>query len=381
MQTCRGSVIRNYRLTAVLGSGNTSVVWSATHVKLNKQVAIKIIDKKAKDINYEFIDREIKIMRSLKNRYIEQFYESFEDDLNIFIVMEIVQSGSLFDEINFRGRLSEERARKYFIQILSGLSYLHKKNIVHRDIKLENILIDVNGNIRLTDFGLSDDLTNSNSIACGSPAYVAPEVILRSKCDTKIDIWSLGVLLYKMIAGKYPFEDNSIQGLMHKIVKSELETPPDASNELKDLLSKMLIKNPQERISLDSIGVHPWVTTVKMLPSLVTNSKDPFEEVFSAYNCFNSPIKDVHNKLDKGIDDDDTVMFKILMTYYELEKCAKQKMKITSTARTRSTAVSGRQNNGAIPISFSFQIRNNQFKPIPKCFSSVNQKRAIKDTD
>jgi serine/threonine protein kinase len=193
--------------------------------------------------------------------FIAKLFEVIESDGYTFLVQEFAERGSLLDLVNKGGRLCEVQARRYFSQLICALEYLHSERMVaHRDLKAENVLLDRNLNLRLIDFGLSNTfcLDSEFSTACGSPGYAAPEMI-RGKPYTKAaDIWSAGVLLYAMVVGKLPFEDEAVSRVLQKIIFTEPSYPAYLSPQLVDLLRKILIKVPANRLTLDRIMTHPW---------------------------------------------------------------------------------------------------------------------------
>lgn len=186
-----GSKIRGYQLLYILGEGANAVVWCALHQVIKKKVSIKVISKTQR---LDHAMNEIKILQDMNSKYVVELFEWFEDDDNLYIVMEYIPNGSLQNHVACMGSISEVVAKKYIYQLLLTMDLLHSKNIMHRDIKAENVLLDANNDIRLIDFGMSGEIENMKSI-CGSPAYMAPEMIDYGKYDKRADIWSIGVLL------------------------------------------------------------------------------------------------------------------------------------------------------------------------------------------
>lgn len=243
----------------LLGEGKTALVYRGVHTEMNAEVAIKIINKERNEVQMKYVRQEIEIMCKLHHENISHLYDVIEDDENIYLIMEYLPNGTIQDELETHGIFSEQKARQMLIQTINGLLYLHSMHIVHRDIKAQNIMQDAEKNIRLMDFGLSTEAEIAKT-ACGSPAYAPPEMILRKEYTDKVDIWSLGVLLYFVTSGKYPFKDVNMTRLINKIVETEPEYPECFSPQLADLLKKMLTKDPISRISLEQILKHPWVT-------------------------------------------------------------------------------------------------------------------------
>jgi 5'-AMP-activated protein kinase catalytic alpha subunit len=250
----------NYLIGSKIGSGSFSQVYEAVHKATGVKVAIKAIrkDKMSKAI----LQREIKLLSMLDHPFCCTYFESFEDSYFWYIVMERVRGETLLSVINKSHGLPEAKSRVIFCQLISALDYLHKElHIAHRDIKVENILLDKKGNIRLIDFGLSNQYIADGELlktACGSPEYAAPEMLSNKPYNEKADIWSAGVVLYATISGRLPFQDTNIEKLIRKIIYSEPMYPAVFSDELKDLLAKLLEKDQVKRITIDQIMENPW---------------------------------------------------------------------------------------------------------------------------
>ncbi|KAK8853943.1 hypothetical protein M9Y10_016491 [Tritrichomonas musculus] len=258
-------IIGNYELLELLGTGSFSSVWLAKHKITNYNVAIKIVNHRtllSAESKMRF-NKELSLLKQLHHPFIAELFEIIEDNDAIYVVMENVERGNLLDYINSQGTLDEHKARRYFSQLMSALDYLHnKKFIVHRDLKAENILIDKYDNIRLIDFGFSSEFSKFKpelTTACGSPAYAAPEMIQGYPYTKSADIWSAGVVLYAMVAGVLPFDDENTQTILQKIVYTDVVYPPTMSRSLIDLLKRLLIKNPSKRLSISQISQHPWL--------------------------------------------------------------------------------------------------------------------------
>lgn len=269
-----GKEVGKYILFKTLGEGTFGKVKYAVNKENQEAVAIKILDKdKIQKANMGAqIKREISIMKMIKHDNIIAVKDVFATQTKIFIVLELVEGGELFDEILSKGALSEPRARFYFQQIITGLSYCHSQGICHRDLKPENLLLDSNGNIRISDFGLAtlyvgDNSTEGNARAellhttCGTPNYVAPEVIASHGYDgKKADVWSVGVILYVLLAGYLPFEESTMVALFEKIKAANFTYPASFTSNVKDLLNKILVPDPNRRLSLDAIIHHTWMS-------------------------------------------------------------------------------------------------------------------------
>ncbi|OHT09487.1 hypothetical protein TRFO_04576 [Tritrichomonas foetus] len=257
---CLPNISNKYSILFPLGYGGSGHVYHAIHNPTNIFVAIKIINKD--EMDKDRIENEIGIMKQIGHPNIASFFEFIENDTFYSIVLELAENESLANHITSRIYFTEIQAQTHFWKICKAVQYLHNDiNVAHRDIKAENILFDKNYNIKLIDFGMSkacyDEVLKTR---CGSPFYVAPEVILGNKNYTKkVDIWSLGILLYYMMTGNYPFYENNIKKLMTMIVENEVTFPPDMSPECQDLISQMLQKNPIYRITIDQVIEHKWL--------------------------------------------------------------------------------------------------------------------------
>lgn len=253
----------SYRLGKTLGIGSFGKVKVAEHVQTTHKVAIKILNRKkikAMDME-EKVRREIKILRLFMHPHIIRLYEVIETPTDIFVVMEYVKSGELFDYIVEKGRLLEDEARRFFQQIISGVEYCHRNMVVHRDLKPENLLLDSKCNVKIADFGLSNIMRDGHFLktSCGSPNYAAPEVISgRLYAGPEVDVWSCGVILYALLCGSLPFDDENIPNLFKKIKGGIYTLPSHLSAGARDLIPRMLLVDPMKRVTIPEIRQHPW---------------------------------------------------------------------------------------------------------------------------
>ena len=258
--------IKGYRIGKTLGMGSFGKVKLAQHLATGAQVAIKILNRaRIKELGMEEkVRREIKILRLFDQPHIIRLYEVIDTPTDIFVVMEYVSGGELFDYIVSRGRLSEEEARRIFQQVLSGIEYCHHHGVVHRDLKPENLLLDRDQSIKIADFGLSNLMRDGEFLktSCGSPNYASPEVICGNLyAGPEVDIWSCGVILYALLCGSLPFDDENIPSLFTKI-KNGIYTLPGHLSELsRDLIRRLLVTDPLRRITISEIRQHPWFRT------------------------------------------------------------------------------------------------------------------------
>ncbi|PIN17837.1 Serine/threonine protein kinase [Handroanthus impetiginosus] len=261
----RKIIFGKYEMGRLLGKGTFAKVYHARNLKTSESVAIKVINKGMvkKEGLMEQITREISVMRLVRHPNVVEIKEVMATKQKVFFVMEYVKGGELFAKVA-RGKLKEDAARKYFQQLISAVDFCHSRGVSHRDLKPENLLLDEDGNLKISDFGLSalpEQLRNDGLLhtQCGTPAYVAPEVLRKKGYDgAKADIWSCGVILYVLLAGFLPFQDENVMKMYTKIFKAEFECPPWFSYESKRLISKLLVADPAKRITIPGIMKVPW---------------------------------------------------------------------------------------------------------------------------
>lgn len=256
-------VFENYRVIARVGSGSTAEVFCAVHCVSQSKVAIKRI-KKA-NLTSEYLARarsEVEILRKLNCPFCADIYETFEDNEYFDIVMEYAENGSLYDRITKYGPLCEIDASNIMCELLFVLYTVHEDGVLHRDLKLENILLDKYNNLRLIDFGMGKVIDTSvamHQTACGTPDYVAPEVILRQPYSCKADIWSVGVILYVLVTGHLPFHDDNMQKQFHKIISEEVEYPCYLSSECVEFIQLCLQKDKDKRPQITELATLPFL--------------------------------------------------------------------------------------------------------------------------
>jgi len=247
----------------MIGKGAFGKVFLGVHLLTGKHVAVKSIEKKyiKEESSQKKIFQEVLILKKMKHQKVIKLLEVFENKRYLFIVLEYASKGDLLRYVKRKGRLSEEAAKELFKQIVSGLRYCHQNLVLHRDIKLDNILLDENRTVKICDFGVSRFVKKGQVIKeqCGTPAYIAPEIIRDKGYEgCYADIWSLGVVLYAMVTGTVPFKADNIEDLHKVILKGKYSAPSFLSENCKDLISKMLKLNPYSRINIDVLDEHPW---------------------------------------------------------------------------------------------------------------------------
>ncbi|TCD67958.1 hypothetical protein EIP91_011759 [Steccherinum ochraceum] len=249
----------------------------ARHSKTGQYAAVKIVSKNAllnsrlsmRNLGEEAerilhsIEREIVIMKLIEHPNIMRLYDVWETSSELYLILEYVEGGELFEYLCNKGRLSTPEALGYFQQIITAVNYCHRFNIAHRDLKPENLLLDANMNIKVADFGMAiwQGKTDLLQTACGSPHYAAPEVIMgRAYNGTSSDVWSCGVILFALLAGRLPFDDEDLPTLLDKVKLGTFTMPTDIDPAAQSLISRMLEKDVQKRITIPEILTHPFYT-------------------------------------------------------------------------------------------------------------------------
>ncbi|XP_033030798.1 serine/threonine-protein kinase MARK2 isoform X4 [Lacerta agilis] len=255
--------IGNYRLLKTIGKGNFAKVKLARHVLTGKEVAVKIIDKtQLNSSSLQKLFREVRIMKVLNHPNIVKLFEVIETEKTLYLVMEYASGGEVFDYLVAHGRMKEKEARAKFRQIVSAVQYCHQKFIVHRDLKAENLLLDADMNIKIADFGFSNEFTFGNKLDtfCGSPPYAAPELFQGKKYDgPEVDVWSLGVILYTLVSGSLPFDGQNLKERRERVLRGKYRIPFYMSTDCENLLKKFLILNPSKRGTLEQIMKDRWM--------------------------------------------------------------------------------------------------------------------------
>ncbi|XP_030626314.1 MAP/microtubule affinity-regulating kinase 3 isoform X10 [Chanos chanos] len=269
---CRNSIascadeqphIGNYRLLKTIGKGNFAKVKLARHILTGREVAIKIIDKtQLNPTSLQKLFREVRIMKILNHPNIVKLFEVIETEKTLYLVMEYASGGEVFDYLVAHGRMKEKEARAKFRQIVSAVQYCHQKHIVHRDLKAENLLLDADMNIKIADFGFSNEFTLGNKLDtfCGSPPYAAPELFQGKKYDgPEVDVWSLGVILYTLVSGSLPFDGQNLKELRERVLRGKYRIPFYMSTDCENLLKRFLVLNPAKRGTLEQIMKDRWI--------------------------------------------------------------------------------------------------------------------------
>lgn len=256
--------VGKYEVGRTVGEGTFAKVKFARNMETGENVAMKIMAKSTilKHRMVDQIKREISIMKIVRHPYIVRLFEVLASTTKIYIILEFVSGGELFDKIVHRGRLPENESRRYFQQLIDAVSHCHSKGVYHRDLKPENLLLDSCGNLKVSDFGLSALPQQGGGLlytTCGTPNYVAPEVLGNQGYDgASADVWSCGVILFVIMAGYLPFDETDLPTLYKKINAADFSCPIWFSSGARSLIHKILDPNPETRIQIDGIKKDPW---------------------------------------------------------------------------------------------------------------------------
>ncbi|XP_048492887.1 CBL-interacting protein kinase 32 isoform X5 [Beta vulgaris subsp. vulgaris] len=285
-------VVGKYELGRTIGEGTFAKVKFARSSQTGDPVAIKILDKEKvlKNKMAEQIRREIATMKRIKHPNVIRLYEVMGSKTKIYIVLEYVTGGELFDKIVHHGRMKEDEARKYFQQLINAVDYCHSRGVYHRDLKPENLLLDKTGDLKVSDFGLSaisqqqiqgDGLLHTT---CGTPNYVAPEVLDDRGYDgATADLWSCGVILFVLLAGYLPFDDSNLMNLYRKISVAEFTCPPWMSFSVKKFITRILDPNPGTRMTIPEILDDEWFKVDYKPPVFDDEDDTSLDDVYAVF--------------------------------------------------------------------------------------------------
>uniref|UniRef100_A0A8C4EG24 Protein kinase domain-containing protein n=1 Tax=Dicentrarchus labrax TaxID=13489 RepID=A0A8C4EG24_DICLA len=308
-----------YRLEKTLGKGQTGLVKLGVHCVTCQKVAIKIVNReKLSESVLMKVEREIAILKLIEHPHVLKLHDVYENKKYLYLVLEHVSGGELFDYLVKKGRLTPKEARKFFRQIMSALDFCHSHSICHRDLKPENLLLDEKNNIRIADFGMASLQVGDSLLetSCGSPHYACPEVIRGEKYDgRKADVWSCGVILFALLVGALPFDDDNLRNLLEKVKLGVFHMPHFIPPDCQNLLRGMIEVDASKRLTLEQIQKHTWYiggknepepeqpvprkVTIRSLPSADDIDPDVLDSMHSL-GCFRDK-----NKLLKDLLSDD----------------------------------------------------------------------------
>ncbi|KIO19784.1 hypothetical protein M407DRAFT_40399, partial [Tulasnella calospora MUT 4182] len=250
-------VVGNYTLGKVIGEGAYGKVRIGTHRLTSTRVAVKQIPKAMS----ASLTREIHHHRRLHHPNVTQLYEVIATETAIWLITELCSGGELYDYLVEKGRLSELETRQVFGELCLALHYVHSQGVVHRDLKLENVLLDERCHVKLSDFGFTREFEQGRFLEtyCGTTGYAAPEMLLCQRyTGTEVDSWSLGVILYCLLVGTLPFDDDDEDVMKRKIIQGDYEDPEWLSTDARDLIRNLLQKDPAKRLTVSQTLAHPW---------------------------------------------------------------------------------------------------------------------------
>jgi len=303
-----------------VGEGTFGKVKLGTHQKTQEKVAVKILekDKVQSYPDVQRVIRELQILKLLRHPHIIHLYEIIENNKRLYLIMEYADGGELFTHISKRTRIPEREAVGLFRQIISGVDKIHMMNVVHRDMKPENVLLDSWNNVKIIDFGLSNRFTQHQKLntACGSPCYAPPEMIQGKEYVPQLcDVWSCGVILFAVICGYLPFDDRKTSGLYKKIENGDYQCPDHCSEGVRDLLSKILQPDPAKRYTIDRIRRNPWFNSSELV------KRSP-ELKFLDYGCGLHSCRPCCNWYRPGCSDDldETIVEQLTKMGFDIEE-------------------------------------------------------------
>jgi len=286
------SIFELYDIKDELGKGAFSVVKLAINKKTGEKVAVKVIDKTqaSAESDEKRLKTEVAILKQVKHPNIVCLKDLYETPQNLYLIMELVTGGELFDKIVEKGQYTEKEAATTVKKVLSSVDYLHSVNIAHRDLKPENLLLrgDDETDVMLSDFGLSKIINQDTMMetACGTPYYVAPEVLSAQGYDKEVDLWSIGVITYLLLCGFPPFYGETLPEVFEQIMKADYDFPDpywtDISKDAKDFISKLLVVDSKKRLTAKQAMQHPWILSSTNASNKPLNFKNEKVEKFNS---------------------------------------------------------------------------------------------------
>lgn len=256
--------LSNFDIGRPLGRGKFGNVYLAREKETKFVIALKVLFKKqvhAQGIEHQ-VRREIEIQSHLRHPNILRMYGYFHDETRIYLILEFAPGGTLFSQLQKQpgNKFPEKQCAIYINMLVSALIYLHERNVIHRDIKPENLLLGHGGELKIADFGWSvHEPTSTRTTLCGTLDYLSPEMVQGHPHTKNVDLWSLGVLAYELLVGRAPFHATSYDDTYNKIMKVRYEVPPELSRSARNLILRLLVKEPEQRLPLEHVARHPWI--------------------------------------------------------------------------------------------------------------------------
>ena len=376
------SKITDFEKDKEIGKGGFGLVWKVTHKKTQKVYCIKVIEKSGiiqQKLEAQ-MNREIEIMYILNHPHCLRLKNHFEDDQNFYLVMPLAHKGQLYRVLRKFRKFDERTAAQILRETISALQYLHsfKPPIIHRDIKPENLLLNNGGRVLLADFGWSNFSDGDvRKTFCGTPEYIAPEMLLKKGHDTRVDIWSIGVLMFELLAGYSPFVAKNNQDLYQNIRRLKIQWPKDMPPLAKNLIGKILKLNPLDRPSLQEILDHQWFKQTKMIKPLLENKLITLKDLL-VFHMLNEPSEQILERMNTllnltGKDADNTNAKSILKDNPDSEKVIKEKniMKQIQADKTNN------QNENKTKVEDKTENKNETKKEESK---NTNQKKESEES-
>ena len=368
------SKITDFEKEREIGKGGFGLVWKVIHKKTQKVYCIKVIEKKG-IIEQKLVpqmNREIEIMYILNNPHCLRLKNHFEDDNNFYLVMPLASKGQLYRVLKKFRKFDERTAAQILRETISALQYLHsfKPPIIHRDIKPENLLLNEGGRVLLADYGWSNFNVEGDvrKTFCGTPEYIAPEMLMKKGHDTRVDIWSIGILMFELLSGYSPFVAKSNQELYQNLRKLKIQWPKDMPPLAKNLISKILKLNPLDRPSFDEILNHQWFKNTKMIKPLLENKMKNNKDLLAFHmmnGCNDELLEKINNLLKlSGKEADNTNAKSIVENAHEKEEVTKKKNIVKNIQNIQKEAAPQIQNQKLKNISNNnpLYIENNTLR-------------------
>ncbi|XP_025830966.1 serine/threonine-protein kinase BRSK2 [Agrilus planipennis] len=394
-----------YRLEKTLGKGQTGLVKLGTHCVSGKKVAIKIINReKLSESVLMKVEREIAIMKLIDHPHVLGLSDVYENKKYLYLVLEHVSGGELFDYLVKKGRLTPKEARRFFRQIISALDFCHSHSICHRDLKPENLLLDEKNNIKIADFGMASlqPMGSMLETSCGSPHYACPEVIRGEKYDgRRADVWSCGVILYALLVGALPFDDDNLRQLLEKVKRGVFHIPHFVPPDCQSLLRGMIEVNPEKRLTLTEINKHPWVTAggkgelelelpmmevvqTHVLPSIEAVDPDVLQAICSL-GCFKEKEKLIQHLLSPSHNTEKVIYFLLLerkrrRPAYEDETDSVLRIRSTEASDPPRKRIDTCRVNGSNPLQFGQISEGSPITPRRSHFNGRHHSRRSPST-
>ncbi|XP_061352325.1 CBL-interacting protein kinase 32-like isoform X5 [Gastrolobium bilobum] len=380
--------VGKYEVGRTIGEGTFAKVKFGRNSETGESVALKILDKEKvlKHKMAEQIKREVATMKLIKHPNVVRLYEVMGSKTKIYIVLEFVTGGELFDKIVNHGRMSEDEARRYFQQLINAVDYCHSRGVYHRDLKPENLLLDAYGNLKVSDFGLSALSQQDDGLlhtTCGTPNYVAPEVLNDRGYDgATADLWSCGVILFVLVAGYLPFDDPNIMNLYKKISVADFTCPPWLSFSARKLITRILDPNPMTRVTIPEILDDEWFKKDYKPPVFEENGEINLDDVEAVFKD-----SEEHHVTEKK-EEHPTAMnaFELismskglnLENLFDIEQGFKRETRFTS--KSPADEIINKIEEAAKPLGFDVQKKNYKIFQVAPSIHMVEVRKAKGDT-